>query len=121
VRDPALEGRLDAGELCGDGASAVGGAELACSVDVESFGVRNLGAAAVAGGELGGGCGGGVHGVLPAVRVPVAGPVLVVCSDAGGHAGAIGREGNWLARPGKMFSSGQKELPAKPVPRCAAF
>ena len=30
----------------------------------------------------------------------------MVCSDAGGHAGAIGRERNWLARPGKMFSSG---------------
>jgi hypothetical protein len=46
------------------------------------------------------------------VRVPVAGPELVVCSDAGGHAGALGREGNWLARPGKMFFQRlKKELP----------
>ena len=34
---------------------------------------------------------------------PGGGVWVVVCSDAGGHAGAIGRECNWLARPGKMF------------------
>jgi len=34
---------------------------------------------------------------------PVAGSWFVVCSDAGGHAGVIGRERNWAAWAGKMF------------------
>jgi hypothetical protein len=31
----------------------------------------------------------------------VAGSWVVVCSDAGGHAGALGPEGNWLAPAGQ--------------------
>ena len=46
----------------------------------------------------------------------MAGSWFVVCSDAGGHAGAIGREGNRPTRVGEMFFSGKsKTAPAKPA------
>jgi hypothetical protein len=48
---------------------------------------------------------------------PGGGVWMVVCSDAGGHAAAIGRERNWLARPAKMFfQRSRRKLPAEPVP-----
>ncbi len=96
------EGRLDVPEVFWHRGGAGGGAELACSVDVVGVGERDLGPAAVAGDELDGGRGGGVHGVLLG-EGPGGEVWIVVCSDAGGHAAAIGRERNWLARSGKMF------------------
>src|ERR1017187_10321082 len=47
---------------------------------------------------------------------PAAGSWFVVCSDAGGHAGAIGREGNRPTRVGEVVFSGKsKTAPAQPA------